>query len=606
MDSYKSRLLQYREEILGHGSVRNNFLTCIKFQGVVYEPFLEEALEKVRVKSGDADFSIIKLIRLIYLDECSEEIRLQVVTALCTFPFWPRPDSASHSFKTIVFWSENHALMLLTSAHLLKHKAKELNIPCQLDDYEDRLLLAYLSAHVATESIYETMSSTYLPYTLSALLNLVDFSPDSRIQEMARKVANILAVQVLSFTTAEGVCTLSASARAFPRIFASVRGHNMCQFIRVANGVAPDDSAPSAITDFLLTSSWVPPPEAFESLALSGYKRFRGNHDLSQIRSLYPDLSEEERIPFFWSAGLITHTHFIKETRRFQLKNDLADNVHLKHLWWAPKSVAPLLSKSLTHFSCGQNYTSIVVNLYKKKNMCLSSFENYNAGLAGYQQYPWAANFEGVGIWTQSGKGLDCAFNMKLSNSYMPNVLQRENVLVATYSVPSSMNVVASGMTGNFVRLFWPPSHLVEDQLMFVHGSSAPSTPISGAKFPPYCWWLAKRRDSFIGILCTHETEVESKNYRDTCLYDPDDKTEYAERSQLKYMNRTCHASQHAWLCVVEHMSEGISEISEFIAFLSSLEIESTSHRSMFFFSKMEKVTVRSSTKQLSLDVKYV
>lgn len=89
----------------------------------------------------------------------------------------------------------------------------------------------------------------------------------------------------------------------------------------------------------------------------------------------------------------------------------------------------------MSHWSKGQNYTGICLNIYKAPGgLMLSSFEEYNVGLCSYQQIPWMANISGVGMWSGSG-------NMKnlrqfdVSNLYSPSVSQKNNLLICAYVV---------------------------------------------------------------------------------------------------------------------------------------------------------------------------
>ena len=61
--------------------------------------------------------------------------------------------------------------------------------------------------------------------------------------------------------------------------------------------------------------------------------------------------------------------------------------------------------QSYSSLASGQNYTDIVLNVYKTYNMkaVLSSFENFNVNLRRFQQNPWLANIAGAPLWTQSG-----------------------------------------------------------------------------------------------------------------------------------------------------------------------------------------------------------
>ena len=61
--------------------------------------------------------------------------------------------------------------------------------------------------------------------------------------------------------------------------------------------------------------------------------------------------------------------------------------------------------RSYSSLSSGQNYTDIVLNVYKSQNhkVVLSSFESFNVNLRSFQQNPWMANIAGAPLWSQSG-----------------------------------------------------------------------------------------------------------------------------------------------------------------------------------------------------------
>lgn len=61
--------------------------------------------------------------------------------------------------------------------------------------------------------------------------------------------------------------------------------------------------------------------------------------------------------------------------------------------------------QSYSSLSSGQNYTNIVLNVYKSQNhkVVLSSFESFNVNVRSFQQNPWMANIAGAPLWSQSG-----------------------------------------------------------------------------------------------------------------------------------------------------------------------------------------------------------
>lgn len=96
-------------------------------------------------------------------------------------------------------------------------------------------------------------------------------------------------------------------------------------------------------------------------------------------------------------------------------------------------AIGTAVLSTFSHYSKGQRYTNIRLNLYKSpsRRVVLTSFERFYPGFQGYQQMPWMANVDGVGVWSQSGISL-VGEDINMSN---PLVSQRENILVAVYAM---------------------------------------------------------------------------------------------------------------------------------------------------------------------------
>lgn len=132
----------------------------------------------------------------------------------------------------------------------------------------------------------------------------------------------------------------------------------------------------------------------------------------------------------------MTHPDFIDRTKRFQKKHDLVHHPHLKPLAFLPSFAAESFMTSMSHWARGQNYTGINLSLYKAPGgLMLSCFEGYNVGFCGYQQLPWIANIDGLGVWSQSGKSSKKLGYFDVTNIYSPSVSQSKRLLVASYVV---------------------------------------------------------------------------------------------------------------------------------------------------------------------------
>lgn len=181
------------------------------------EGILKKYLQKVRNCESECDFVIIILIRILFL--LSRKVSTQIengntyfhdVTEMITsclrdFPFWPPKYcdlKSKHSLDDLVFWSENHLFMTLGSAYLFFQFQSEVGqcgndwmevIECQL---LDRYLDIHCSA-VFAGGAYEVNSHVYLPYSISALLNLYDFAKDERVREKAGLIIDRIVYQLM-------------------------------------------------------------------------------------------------------------------------------------------------------------------------------------------------------------------------------------------------------------------------------------------------------------------------------------------------------------------------------------------------------------------------
>jgi hypothetical protein len=125
---------------------------------------------------------------------------------------------------------------------------------------ETKLLKVYLRAHCHDlfNGVYEMNSSIYLPYTLSALFNLFDFSDDPELKYLSNHLIDRIIYLVLLCCTYDGVCNLTPSCRSFVRTRTRTHDHNINQLMNIIVGRSPDNVTPSAITDFILTTLWRP------------------------------------------------------------------------------------------------------------------------------------------------------------------------------------------------------------------------------------------------------------------------------------------------------------------------------------------------------------
>jgi hypothetical protein len=247
------------------------------------------------------------------------------------------------------------------------------------------------------------------------------------------------------------------------------------------NGRSRNAYGASALTDFLLTTNWKPKSQAFESLHFDGFlPQIPVSHEIEALSSIYGnDIHAasthliDEYTPFYWSAGLITHPLIASRTRHYQRKKHLEKNKHLWPVAYFFFSDHSFLSNMeyYDHFSCGQMYTGIKLNLYKRPNhgLIVSSFSLYNPHYCGFQQLPWMINLKGIPIWSQSGLGSESVAGFNIHNTNNPAVQQVNDLLLVSYLAPPTLinNLIIRNLFSYKVRLFWPfplfDNHIIKE-----------------------------------------------------------------------------------------------------------------------------------------------
>ncbi len=253
-------------------------------------------------------------------------------------------------------------------------------------------------------------------------------------------------------------------------------------------GVNIDAFGASYISGFLTTTSWRPKPEAFAALHMySGIAtRLPLSHTVETIEQCYVDqfnhagtggyITEDDLMPLYWSAGLVTHPEFAQRTYQYVTRYSLQNNKHLRTLFMFGKSITGSVMNHMTHFSSGQVYLDMKLNVYKRPGLVLSSFELYNPHKCGFQQSPWMANIGGVPVWSRSGRGAESVAGFGIHNTHNPAVQQRGNVLLATYVSPPDLRATLTGLAfSDNVFVMWPEAFFEQKVIVMTNTTFAES-----------------------------------------------------------------------------------------------------------------------------------
>ncbi len=403
-----------------------------------------------------ADFTLINMVRVLFLSDLYDS---QIFASIdrANFPFWLESGEDQH-----IYWSENHMIMWLSSDWLLnqyKGLASDENL---------RLKIVHFLELKRDYGFYELLSPNYFPYTLSALLNLVDFAEDSELQQLAEVAVNRLLTEVLWVTNDKGVF-FSAAGRSNTDKYLNAYTANHSKVINILTGLGVTPLSASAASAFISTSdmdltsvieSWKP----VENMQITAAGHGLGDNVNSMV-------SKEDRVLFQWSMGGYFHPTTWDDTfwgiNHYSLENHESFE---DFGGFASSSIIKALGKNIIPtFTRGSDLSNLDIDVYKHNGVVLSSLDTHYGGYMGFQTWPWVATVDDIAVWTQSGE-VKAEFKDRTNstnNTHLPKVMQKNNLVMAVYWPNSEISAGnLFGAMDTTVALHWPTDEfdeIVED-----------------------------------------------------------------------------------------------------------------------------------------------
>lgn len=441
-EEYQNRIDEYRQE-----NFNNDEISSIPIQAFLKQPVDPTALQKILDKintSGEFDFNLVQLIRVLFLS--NGEYENQLLPAIQSIPLWLTPKE-----NLRVYWSENHITMWLSSQWLLHEKYN-----WEVDDDLRAKMIHCLDLKI-NYGYYEFFSSTYFPYTLSGLLNLVDFSQDEEIRNKAILATNRLLKEVFMLVNDQGVF-FPAAGRNYLGKYKIAYGQNHNDVIYLSTGLG-EAYGKSHAAAFLATSS-LDVKDIVESWKEKENSILTMGQPLSQTSALHQGFSSVDKTIFQWSAGIYMHPDFALETATLIDNYSLWDHKEFKSFSMfkgLPVSLAPNIAKIAASITRSSVLTGAQIAIFKNKSVTLSSIQDYWKGRSGYQQWPWAANTGTTAVYTQSGESSNpFVKESQNANSNLPYIQQVDNLALIMYRPNKDLSLF--GLDKHDVALFWQDS----------------------------------------------------------------------------------------------------------------------------------------------------
>ncbi len=379
------------------------------------EKLIRNDLKFIDSRGDCADFLVAAIVRLIIKYKIDVALYSDIKESLLNFRYWmDEPGSDG-----MCFWSENHALMFHGSQLILSDLFKDdVFTNCgktgeEIYPQAKRRCLEWLD-DIESEDFEEFNSATYVPVTVAALLNIVDFAPQDmskRASKLLDKIFNVLCRHVFDGTviTPQG------------RVYRDV--------------IIPYEQTVQTIL-YIIDSNSPFPKEPLPFVSMFGTTKYTLPHNLLDI--IYKDYSIQ------YTTGR-TQVNLEKNKNYILTSVDSPANMDIKY--W-----------DNIYEDVGANKDSYAFT--KSLNECFHGTSHFRPGTYGYQQHLWSAalNNECIVFVNHPGNDIDGG-GMRpgywYGNLITPALKQNNNILGAIYSIPLD-NPIA------FTHVFWPTAKFDE------------------------------------------------------------------------------------------------------------------------------------------------
>ncbi|MCB9185499.1 MAG: T9SS type A sorting domain-containing protein [Flavobacteriales bacterium] len=419
--TYEQRKAQYLDSVQ-----TNDYAAAIVLQAYLGDPISQAALDDIYDDFGvrsTIDFELVRLVRVLFLTDGTYDS--QILAQMETLPFWTNYNDTLHNY-----WTENHMIMWMSCEWLLHE-----SYGWEVDDHLKQRLLHYLNLKLDV-GFYEFYSTTYLPLTVSGLMNLADFAQDQEIRQKAEAVTRKLLGMVLTISNSQGVI-YPAAGRNYPRRYIDTHDNGISNMLYLTANLGPCPSRNSGRLNFLATSSL--DFSEFEQQFISETDTLiTFGHSVEEGLTRHDSLYYVDELMMQWSSGMYFHPYIAENTGQLLADSNFwghVDFADLSILATFPVSQYEAISIELDEMTVSRADCGANVALFKNDETVLTSLQDYWKGKIGFQQWPIAANVGGTCVYTASGP-VESDWTQRSStnfNEHLPYVEQDGNVALVMY-----------------------------------------------------------------------------------------------------------------------------------------------------------------------------
>ena len=265
------------------------------------------------------DFRMVPAVREAFLTK-SFDIFQRMHDEIVWFPTDPDTFLKIPEDQHMVYWTENHLAGILSTEYLVAQQlGKKL---------KHKRLETFLNSRV-TYGSSESFSGVYQPYTMAALLNIVDFCNDPALVGLAQKVCDTIVLQYASVIhPITGSCGTAAS-RHYSYMRTQTTNLKIAPLCDVLVGRASNLSTyPTSFTlaYALQTTSYKIPQAAFDKIAT---RRRPGVHE-EVIEATKKSISYKEPVWILWTYGEYAQATRMFDVIDFLYESGVSNHHHFK------------------------------------------------------------------------------------------------------------------------------------------------------------------------------------------------------------------------------------------------------------------------------------
>jgi hypothetical protein len=327
MDAYAQRkndFLNYSAASKS-GSGRTGFLSQLcrleLNQGPLDETSIREALDHVNGRHGCADFSFVGLMRLCYQfpqhSLVSPQLLKEIHDAILNFKYWV--DEPGHDL--MFFWTENHQILFHAAEYLAGQLFPDQIFPnAGLTGGEHMAkararILNWINLR-ARIGFSEWDSNCYYDEHMAPLINLADFAADPGLADGARKLLDVMFLDV-AVDSIDGVFATS-HGRTYPRHLLQEEGDALTTTQKIAFDKGTFISPNSMTAICLATSHRYRVPDIIQNIANQTPEEItnleRHSFNLVDTGSLGINASDPETAMPMWAAGMFANRATAQKT----------------------------------------------------------------------------------------------------------------------------------------------------------------------------------------------------------------------------------------------------------------------------------------------------